>query len=224
MTCLLCTFLEEKIGILQLRLVASMRTYMEQKVQPFAFGCSFEPHEYFWIIFCLEKSNPPRAAFFLSAKPWLCPSLGQPWQNSPRVCSCRQSWKWHSSFIPASWASPTSHRDQNHPFSPGIWGRKWREHWILLQDKIPSIQVSHVVLWVFRSSGKGAPAQPQDKTHRTKTILEVPGSIWMAERLGNTQEFNGAKQNVSPISLSTTTCTLSPTKSMRGTALPWFSG
>lgn len=64
MTCLLCTFLEEKIGILQLRLVASMRTYMEQKVQPFAFGCSFEPHEYFWIIFCLEKSNPPPSSFF----------------------------------------------------------------------------------------------------------------------------------------------------------------
>lgn len=178
-----------KIGILWLRLVESMRTYMEQKVQPFAFGCSFEPRENFWIIFCLEKSNPPWAAFFPVCKA-LALSCPGPAMEEPTPCAptARAGSDARLSSLQAE-PAPQHTQIKTIP-SPMAFGAGSQGNTrSCLKIKSQVFKFHTFCSGYFPALGKGHRHNPRTKTHRTKTISVVPVAIWTPKMLGSTQEL-----------------------------------
>lgn len=165
-----------------------MRT-LEQKAQPFAFGCSFEPHEYFWIIFCLEKPNPPpEQPFFPVCK---AQALSLPGPAVAEQAALEVTLVFH----PCKLSQPhITHRSK-----PSLLP------WHLLQeakgtlDPAPRLNPKYSSFTRSLSSMKGALAQPhkipQDKNHPRVHLDDGKHSGITAHT---------AKQNISPISLSTT--------------------
>lgn len=198
-----------KIGILSLRLGESMRT-LEQKVQPFAFGCSFEPHEYFWIIFCLEKPNPPLSSFFSCLQ---SPGFVLAWVSHGRAGSAGSDTR-----LSSLQAEPAPHHTQIKTIpAPMAFAAGSKGNTASCSKAKSQVFKFHTFpsLWE-----RGAGTTPQNPTGQ-KSSQGPFGYQRCWETLRNysthskTKHFSHFfKHHVD----------LSPTESMTGAALPWFSG
>lgn len=196
-----------KIGMLLLRLVESMRT-LEQKVQPFAFGCSFEPHEYFWIIFCLEKSNPPLSSFFPACKA-LALSL-------PGPAMAEQS-PGSDTHLSSLQAEPAPHHTQIKTIpAPMAFAAGSKGNTGSCFKTKSQVFKFHTFPFLWERGTDTTPGQKPSWWYQGPSGYQRCWETLRSYRIyRKTKHFS--------ISLSTT-WTLSPTKSRRGTALPWFSG